>query len=87
MKRQSYFTLGTLVCGIAVLALVLLGFTVVAGAADKDKSDKGKAPEFEVDPSWPKPLPNHYSEPRFCHLHSFEGTVHDNTNWRVEGHL
>jgi hypothetical protein len=38
--------------GLAAGAL-LIGFTALAAAAD--------VPKFEVDPSWPKPLPNNWT--------------------------
>ena len=60
MKRQRYF----LVCSIAIFVSMILVFAGVAMAGGqkykyKDKH-KDKAPEFKVDPSWPKPLPNHW---------------------------
>ena len=39
-----------------VTTLVALGIT--AGALDRQAGDLVEAPRFEVDPMWPKPLPN-----------------------------
>ena len=49
MKSQTYTLIGA-----ALLALAPLG----ANAADDD--GHGRAPKFEVDPSWPKELPNNW---------------------------
>src|ERR1700682_6613196 len=48
--------------GAAVLALVLalaVGQTVLQGRVDA-QGRTVQAPTFEVDPLWPKPLPNHW---------------------------
>src|SRR5438105_1443979 len=54
MKRQIYIG--------STLAMLLLAFGVIAAVLQKtaDAQSKGavQAPRFEVDPMWPKPLPN-----------------------------
>lgn len=67
MKRQTYYSKSILVCIIAIfvsMILVVAGAAIAGGQKDKHKEkhkdkhkDKVKAPVFEVDPSWPKPLP------------------------------
>jgi len=56
MRRQRYF----LVCSIAIFVSIILVFAGVAMAGGPKDKHKDKAPEFKVDPSWPKPLPNHW---------------------------
>jgi hypothetical protein len=53
MKSQTYTVIGA-----ALLAFVPLG----AAAVDRDWKDDGhgRAPQFEVDPSWPEELPNNW---------------------------
>jgi hypothetical protein len=53
MKSQTYTVIGA-----ALLAFVPFG----ADAADRDGKDDGhgRAPRFEVDPSWPKELPDNW---------------------------
>lgn len=54
MKRQRKLLLGgTLVAGIAALGLGQAALEASAGA-------RAEAPIFEVDPFWPKPLPNNW---------------------------
>ena len=43
------------VCGTALLTAAL-----GCGGPSGDMSAEGSAPLFEVDPLWPKPLPNHW---------------------------
>src|SRR3990170_5140988 len=55
MTRMRRLVLGgSLAGGIAALAF---GQAVVAAVGDRQAVD---APMFEVDPFWPKPLPNHW---------------------------
>ena len=61
MKRQRYF----LVCGIAIFVAMILVVAGVAMAKDYKgykghKGHKDKAPVYQVDPFWPKPLPFHW---------------------------
>jgi DNA-binding beta-propeller fold protein YncE len=51
-----------LVAGAMVLTLVVLGFTQteLQRQASAQSSGRVMAPAFEVDPFWPKPLPNHW---------------------------
>ncbi len=49
--------------GSAVLALLLalgVGQNLLEKAAEAQTNGKTMAPRFEVDPMWPKPLPNHW---------------------------
>jgi hypothetical protein len=58
MKRNLY--IGAIVAGTATALGVgawLIGSSTVASAAD----NKVMAPKFEVDPFWPKPLPNNWA--------------------------
>ena len=56
MKRRIY------VAGAFLLALVLLGVaqSLVGRVAQAQAKSAVMAPRFEVDPFWPKPLPNHW---------------------------
>jgi len=59
MEQQRYLRLGGLLFG--VLALAASG-AACAGPEPRESSEPGGvvAPMFEVDPMWPKPLPNHW---------------------------
>jgi hypothetical protein len=53
----------TVVIGASVLALlVMLGITqtFLDRAAEAQNKAAVQAPRFEVDPLWPKPMPNHW---------------------------
>src|SRR6476619_7803646 len=53
----------TVVIGASVLALlVTLGIaqTILERTADAQSNGAVQAPRFEVDPLWPKPMPNHW---------------------------
>src|SRR3954463_15182747 len=54
MKRKHYIAVSVLVVGALSIATALL--------QDKAKAEAAgvQAPRFEVDPMWPKPLPNHW---------------------------
>src|SRR3954447_26274163 len=54
MKRKHYIAVSVLVVGALSIATALL--------QDKAKAEAAavQAPRFEVDPLWPKPLPNHW---------------------------
>ena len=59
MKRKSNLLVG----GIFVVLLVALGvgqFMIGRVAAQQQRAAQAQAPRFEVDPMWPKPLPNHW---------------------------
>jgi hypothetical protein len=61
MERSARRRNVTVAACLTVLA-ASLGTTAVArrGAATQDRSAAAQAPMFEVDPLWPKPLPNHW---------------------------
>jgi hypothetical protein len=51
------FRVGVAFCA----ALLILGITsVVLGKKTSERAGTVQAPRFEVDPMWPKPLPNHW---------------------------
>ncbi len=52
--RRRFFYAGTLIAAIAALGI---GQAVLAAATEQQAA---QAPLFEVDPLWPKPLPNHW---------------------------
>ncbi len=52
--RRRFFFAGTLIAAIAALGI---GQAVLAAATEQQAA---QAPLFEVDPLWPKPLPNHW---------------------------
>src|SRR5262245_20377150 len=45
---------------VAVLATLGVAHAALQRAADKQSESLVEAPTFEVDPLWPKPLPNHW---------------------------
>ncbi len=45
---------------VAVTAALAIGATALERSADASKVQEQEAPMFEVDPFWPKPLPNHW---------------------------
>ena len=45
---------------VAVLGLLAVGERFFQRAAEAQAGDRVEAPAFEVDPMWPKPLPNHW---------------------------
>ena len=52
---------GKLIAGIGLVTLIVLLFTASALIQTRATAAEGvKAPHFEVDPLWPKPLPNHW---------------------------
>jgi len=68
MKRNPFFFGTALAAVIVALAIALAcagpaaqqGGSAASPAMDTDYSAEGMAPMFEVDPFWPKPLPNHW---------------------------
>ena len=57
MKRNRNIYIG------AIFLVLLAGLFVAQSALDRTASVEGAvvmAPRFEVDPMWPKPLPNHW---------------------------
>ena len=49
------------VCAAFCATLMILGISsVVLGKNASDHAGTVQAPRFEVDPMWPKPLPNHW---------------------------
>ncbi|MFQ5742798.1 MAG: hypothetical protein ACE5HV_04330 [Acidobacteriota bacterium] len=59
MKRKRYLLIG--VTWAALIAALGVGQACVEKAAEKAAETQGpQAPTFEVDPLWPKPLPNHW---------------------------
>jgi DNA-binding beta-propeller fold protein YncE len=55
MRRHGRFWLATSALVSATLAALVL---MVAGSVTAQRPDAGPAPKFQVDPWWPKPLPN-----------------------------
>lgn len=47
-------------CWVATLGLLVAGERWFQHAAEAQAGDRVQAPTFEVDPMWPKPLPNHW---------------------------
>ena len=45
---------------VALLAVLAVGQTVLEKTAAAQSKAGVQAPRFEVDPLWPKPLPNHW---------------------------
>src|SRR2546430_16730542 len=45
---------------LLVLAVVGVGASALPGAARAQRSAAVQAPQFRVDPAWPKPLPNRW---------------------------
>src|ERR671913_787792 len=45
---------------VGVIALLWAGQAVLERAAAAQDGNRAQAPRFEVDPFWPKPLPNHW---------------------------
>ena len=45
---------------VAVIAMLGIGATALERSADANPVQAKEAPMFEVDPFWPKPLPNHW---------------------------
>src|SRR5262245_36792453 len=61
MMRATRRVRRFLVGGVFVAALVaLLAFASLENAAALQTGGTVQAPRFEVDPLWPKPLPNHW---------------------------
>ncbi|HEY6212045.1 MAG TPA: hypothetical protein VIW45_07155 [Vicinamibacterales bacterium] len=56
MKRNVLIGSGL----VALVAALGIGQTIAARRAEAQAKDGAKAPRFEVDPMWPKPLPNHW---------------------------
>ena len=54
MKRRTLVLAGTLITAIAALGMVQAALQAATARRAAD------APSFEVDPFWPKPLPNHW---------------------------
>ena len=45
---------------VAVIAMLGIGATALERSANANRVEAKEAPMFEVDPFWPKPLPNHW---------------------------
>ncbi len=45
---------------VAVIAMLGIGATALERSANANPVQAKEAPMFEVDPFWPKPLPNHW---------------------------
>jgi DNA-binding beta-propeller fold protein YncE len=58
MRAKRDFLVGTLL--IALVIALAVGQKMVAKATTAQASNAVMAPKFEVDPLWPKPLPNHW---------------------------
>lgn len=61
LQREGVWARSALMLMVSVLAAGLASGSAMAKKDkndDNDNNDKGKAPEYRVDPSWPKPLPN-----------------------------
>ena len=56
MKRNVLIGSGL----VALLAALGIGQTIVERRAEAQAKNTVQAPRFEVDPMWPKPLPNHW---------------------------
>ncbi len=56
MTRQRNILFGAALIG----AIAVLGFTQRVLQSEADAASANRAPQFEVDPFWPKPLPNHW---------------------------
>ena len=54
MTKRNVYTAGAVIVAIAALGFGQQALDNAAQANDK------QAPMFEVDPFWPKPLPNHW---------------------------
>jgi len=49
------------VCGMALLVTLVIGARIgERKVTAQDRKGAVQAPMFEVDPLWPKPLPNHW---------------------------
>ena len=57
MSRTRVFVGSSLLVLLAALAIAQFTFDRVAQAQAKNAA---QAPRFEVDPMWPKPMPNHW---------------------------
>src|SRR6266508_3375054 len=58
MNRTRHAVIGSLL--VAVIAALGVGQQMLARAADAQSKTAVQAPRFEVDPMWPKPVPNHW---------------------------
>jgi DNA-binding beta-propeller fold protein YncE len=58
MKRKGNFLVGATL--LALLVALGVGQSMMQRAAAAQQSGTVQAPRFEVDPMWPKPLPNHW---------------------------
>src|SRR5262249_49321535 len=57
-NMKSNWSIG--VGAVALAATLGLGSTMLQKGAPVEAADQMQAPRFEVDPRWPKPLPNHW---------------------------
>src|SRR5262245_47098805 len=55
---RRHFTVGAIL--LSILVALAFGSELVARRAAAVAADAPTAPRFEVDPLWPKPLPNHW---------------------------
>src|ERR1051325_9785446 len=58
MKRTRTLVFGSLL--IALLAALGIGQQILEKTAAAQSKSAVQAPRFEVDPMWPKPMPNHW---------------------------
>jgi hypothetical protein len=58
MRRTRTFYVGAMF--LAMLLTLAIGQALVGRAASAQSKPSVQAPRFEVDPMWPKPLPNHW---------------------------
>jgi hypothetical protein len=56
MRNKRYFYMGTLALAVSVA----LGTTVWTSAIHAGPNKQAKAPKYQVDPFWPKPLPDNW---------------------------
>src|SRR5438270_10312383 len=58
MKRTRNVAIGTSL--LALLVALAIGQTALQRTAEAQAKGGAQAPRFEVDPMWPKPVPNHW---------------------------
>jgi hypothetical protein len=60
LKRDPYRNLYIGAMFVAALAVLAAGQALLERTASAQAKNSVQAPRFEVDPMWPKPLPNHW---------------------------
>jgi hypothetical protein len=60
MTRRRQVVVGLMGLGLLVLAKVSGGSAPAVGDSGEAAEASGPAPAFQVDPFWPKPLPNNW---------------------------